>query len=57
VSTPFFEYIAGDEPDTPRALQLEVTPANKQALAYYQRLGFKPSKLTWLIKNLNVSSQ
>jgi ribosomal protein S18 acetylase RimI-like enzyme len=36
-----------------KGLQLEVTPTNLQAQAYYHRLGFRPSVNTHLVKNLS----
>lgn len=37
---------------TTKALQLEVTPTNKRAYAYYQKLGFMPSPNTHLVQRV-----
>lgn len=46
----FFSYL--DKMENKVALQLETTPSNQNALAYYKRLGFVPSRNTHLIKQI-----
>ena len=48
LATQFLITLSESEPATTKALQLEVTPSNPRALAYYRRLGFVPSSNTHL---------
>ena len=52
IASRFIAAIPSIEQGTVKALQLEVTPSNQQALSYYKRLGFKSSKNSHLLKSL-----
>ena len=52
IASRFIAAIPGNEQGTVKALQLEVTPSNEQALSYYKRLGFESSKNSQLLKRL-----
>lgn len=51
VATEFLVFVKEINKDA-AAIQLEVTPSNQRALAYYRRLGFEPSPNTHLISLL-----
>jgi ribosomal protein S18 acetylase RimI-like enzyme len=46
----FFEYLSEQRPNYVTGMQLETSPANQRALAYYRTLGFEPSSHTFLMK-------
>lgn len=48
IGTQFFSFV--ERMENRAALQLETTPSNRKALAFYERLGFVPSSNTRLIK-------
>ena len=52
IATRFFDAISSNEQGAVKALQLEVTPSNEQAMSYYKRLGFGSSKNSHLLKSL-----
>jgi GNAT superfamily N-acetyltransferase len=52
IGTRFFDSLASDRRDGAVGVQLEVTPFNQRALAYYERLGFRRSANTFLMKPL-----
>lgn len=52
IASRFIAAIPGIEQGTVKALQLEVSPSNEQALSYYKRLGFESSKNSQLLKRL-----
>ena len=51
VATKFFRYLLRSQQSVV-ALQLEVTPSNKRALNYYNRLGFKKARNLHLIRTI-----
>jgi GNAT superfamily N-acetyltransferase len=48
----FFDYLSSSASEKIKGIQLEVTSKNQRALAYYQKLGFKLSSNTLLMKLL-----
>jgi ribosomal protein S18 acetylase RimI-like enzyme len=50
IATQFLADLQHWDSATTKALQLEVTPSNDRAYAYYQKLGFVPSPNTHLVK-------
>jgi GNAT superfamily N-acetyltransferase len=52
IGTRFFECLASDRTRGTKGIQLEVTPFNRRALAYYEKLGFRRSGNTFLMKTL-----
>ena len=52
IATRFFSKISSNTGGAVKALQLEVTPTNQQALSYYEHLGFEPTKNSQLLKCL-----
>ena len=44
VASNFFQYVSQEFKNQIVALQLEVTPSNKKAMAYYRKLGFKKTR-------------
>lgn len=52
IGTAFLSYIAAMGDASVKGLQLEVTPTNERALAYYMRQGFRPVANRHLFKQL-----
>jgi len=52
IGTSFLEYVVAVKGDSVKGLQLEVTPVNEQAFAYYCRRGFQAAKNRHLFKKL-----
>ncbi len=53
IATQFFAALPLWEAATTKALQLEVTPSNARARAYYQTLGFVPGPNAHLVKKID----
>lgn len=54
IGTRFFDSLESDRPGDTVGVQLEVTPSNRRALTYYERLGFKRSRNTHLMKSFSA---
>ncbi len=52
IGTAFMDYISETSEAHVKAIQLEVTPTNKRALAYFMRQGLTPSANYHLLKRL-----
>lgn len=53
IGTPFIDHIATVKAGWLKGLQVEITPASGQALAFYSRQGFSPVKNRCLFKKLH----
>lgn len=52
IGTAFLSHLAATEDTSVKGIQLEVTPSNERALAYYLRQGFSPAANRHLFKTL-----
>lgn len=52
IGTSFLKYVATMKAGDVKGIQVEVTPVNKRAFAYYSRLGFEVTKNRHLFKKL-----